>query len=202
MHTEHVDHACGGEAVERQVQAVVQLAGDECGRRRLRLGSPVGQFELIVGAWTRLGTCRDSTRLSVAAVRKAMEQPDRQAPQRGHTPSTCPLDQPIHSEQTYSAEFGQVRHRLYDSRMSQTGEALSRLRKALVAAQTEFVQGNAKPFKSLWSHGEDVSIFGAFGGFEQGWSLVGARLDWASSASSALRLSWGMGRSGSSRSCG
>jgi ketosteroid isomerase-like protein len=65
--------------------------------------------------------------------------------------------------------------------MSQTGEALSRLRKALVAAQTEFVQGNAKPFKSLWSHGEDVSIFGAFGGFEQGWSLVGARLDWASS---------------------
>jgi hypothetical protein len=46
-------------------------------------------------------------------------------------------------------------------------------------AITVFVKGNSGPYKDLWSHAADVSILGAFGGYEVGWSVVGARLDWA-----------------------
>ena len=65
--------------------------------------------------------------------------------------------------------------------MTQTDEALARFREALTAAGSAFVRGNAEPFKALFSHGKDVTIMGAFGGFEQGWDLVGPRLEWASS---------------------
>lgn len=65
--------------------------------------------------------------------------------------------------------------------MTQTNETLARLREALTAAHAAFVKGNAEPFKALWSHADDVTILGAFGGFDQGWNLVGPRLDWASS---------------------
>jgi ketosteroid isomerase-like protein len=65
--------------------------------------------------------------------------------------------------------------------MTQASETLARLREALTAAGAAFVKGNAEPLKVLFSHGDDVTIVGAFGGFEQGWDLVGPRLDWASS---------------------
>jgi hypothetical protein len=39
--------------------------------------------------------------------------------------------------------------------------------------------GEAEAYKALWSHSEDVLIFGAFGGFAKGWAEVGPRLDWA-----------------------
>jgi hypothetical protein len=65
--------------------------------------------------------------------------------------------------------------------MTQTGETLARVREALTAAGAAFVKGNAEPLKALFSHSDDVTILGAFGGFEQGWDLVGPRLDWASS---------------------
>lgn len=48
---------------------------------------------------------------------------------------------------------------------------------AAVAAQ---LSGNSEPFKALWSHKPDVTIFGGLGGHEQGWPEVGIRLDWAS----------------------
>jgi hypothetical protein len=51
----------------------------------------------------------------------------------------------------------------------------------LEAAEHEFVQGRPAAFKALWSHGDDVSICGAFGGVESGWDKVASRLDWASS---------------------
>jgi ketosteroid isomerase-like protein len=51
----------------------------------------------------------------------------------------------------------------------------------LEAAEHEFAQGRPAPFKALWSHSDDVSICGAFGGIESGWKNVAARLDWASS---------------------
>jgi hypothetical protein len=51
----------------------------------------------------------------------------------------------------------------------------------LEAAEHEFAQGRPAAFKALWSHGDDVSICGAFGGVESGWDKVAARLDWASS---------------------
>jgi ketosteroid isomerase-like protein len=43
----------------------------------------------------------------------------------------------------------------------------------------ELVEGRPEPFKALWSHADDVTIMGAFGGYEQGWEQVSARLDWA-----------------------
>lgn len=51
----------------------------------------------------------------------------------------------------------------------------------LEAAEHEFAQGRPAAFKALWSHSDDVSICGAFGGVESGWNNVAARLDWASS---------------------
>ena len=48
-------------------------------------------------------------------------------------------------------------------------------------AEHEFVQGRPAAFKALWSHSDDVSICGAFGGVESGWDKVASRLDWASS---------------------
>jgi SnoaL-like domain len=51
----------------------------------------------------------------------------------------------------------------------------------LDAAEHEFAQGRPAAFKALWSHGDEVSLCGGFGGVESGWDKVGARLDWASS---------------------
>jgi ketosteroid isomerase-like protein len=51
----------------------------------------------------------------------------------------------------------------------------------LEAAEHEFAQGRPAAFKTLWSHGDDVTLCGGFGGVERGWDNVAARLDWASS---------------------
>jgi hypothetical protein len=51
----------------------------------------------------------------------------------------------------------------------------------LEAAEHEFAQGRPAAFKALWSHSDEVSLCGGFGGMESGWDNVGARLDWASS---------------------
>jgi len=51
----------------------------------------------------------------------------------------------------------------------------------LEAAEHEFAQGRPAAFKALWSHSNDASICGAFGGVESGWDKVASRLDWASS---------------------
>jgi SnoaL-like domain len=51
----------------------------------------------------------------------------------------------------------------------------------LEAAENQFAQGHPAAFKVLWSHGDEVSLCGGFGGVESGWDKVGTRLDWASS---------------------
>jgi hypothetical protein len=43
-------------------------------------------------------------------------------------------------------------------------EALAQLR----AAQRDFVKGDAAGIKDLYSHREDVTVVGGFGGFERG----------------------------------
>jgi ketosteroid isomerase-like protein len=48
-------------------------------------------------------------------------------------------------------------------------------------ANREMVKGNAEPLKQLYSHQEDITVLGGFGGFERGWSEVEPRLDWAAS---------------------
>ncbi len=50
----------------------------------------------------------------------------------------------------------------------------------LETAEHEFAQGRPAAFIALWSHGDEVSLCGGFGGVESGWDKVGARLDWAS----------------------
>ncbi len=49
------------------------------------------------------------------------------------------------------------------------------------AALAAFALGDAAPYKALWAHTEDVSVLGAFGGRNLGWSDVGPRLDFAAS---------------------
>ena len=51
----------------------------------------------------------------------------------------------------------------------------------LTTALNTFVRGDAEPYKLLWAHTEDVSVLGAFGGRNLGWSEVGPRLDFAAS---------------------
>ena len=47
------------------------------------------------------------------------------------------------------------------------------------AAQLELQNGQPAAYKALWSHGEDVTLSGGFGGtIEKGWPAVEQRLDW------------------------
>jgi ketosteroid isomerase-like protein len=48
-------------------------------------------------------------------------------------------------------------------------------------ANLKLLQGDAKPLKELYSHDEDITVLGGFGGTERGWNEVGPRLDWAAS---------------------
>ena len=47
------------------------------------------------------------------------------------------------------------------------------------AAQLELQNGKPATFKALWSHADDVTLSGGFGGaIEKGWGQVSSRLDW------------------------
>ncbi len=48
-------------------------------------------------------------------------------------------------------------------------------------ANLEMLRGNPEPIKRLYSHRDDVTVLGGFGGFERGWNEVEPRLDWAAS---------------------
>jgi len=43
------------------------------------------------------------------------------------------------------------------------------------SAQDAFQRGDAEPIKALWSHAEDVTLFGALGGHERGWAAIASR---------------------------
>src|SRR6476660_1600572 len=59
-------------------------------------------------------------------------------------------------------------------------EAWNKFVPDLVTAQSAFVRGDPAQMKALWSHADDVTLMGAWGGHERGWAAVGARLDWVS----------------------
>jgi ketosteroid isomerase-like protein len=63
--------------------------------------------------------------------------------------------------------------------MSET--SLDQTRREAIEAAREFGRGNPVPFKEVYSHGQDATLLGAFGGFDRGWSEIGPRLDWAAS---------------------
>jgi len=47
------------------------------------------------------------------------------------------------------------------------------------AAQLELQNGQPAAFKALWSHADDVTLSGGFGGtIEKGWDQISRRLDW------------------------
>lgn len=50
----------------------------------------------------------------------------------------------------------------------------------LEAAEKEFVQGRPAAFQALWSHADDVTLCGGFGGVARGWENVTSRLNWVS----------------------
>ena len=46
-------------------------------------------------------------------------------------------------------------------------------------AQLELQNGKADAYKAVWSHADDVTLAGGFGGtIEKGWKAIDARLDW------------------------
>ena len=50
----------------------------------------------------------------------------------------------------------------------------------LESAEEEFVQGRPAAFLALWSHSDDVTLCGGFGGVERGWENITNRLTWVS----------------------
>ena len=52
-------------------------------------------------------------------------------------------------------------------------------REQVEAAVRSFMNGDPVPFQACWSHADDVTIFGAWGAYEQGWEQVAPRLEWA-----------------------
>ena len=58
---------------------------------------------------------------------------------------------------------------------------ITQLTNAVSDAIQQFSEGRPQAFQDLWSHRDDVTILGAFGGSEIGWSVVGPRIAWASS---------------------
>jgi ketosteroid isomerase-like protein len=76
----------------------------------------------------------------------------------------------------YGSQTGNERS-LGDSRMSAWEEFSDQRRGAI----ERFVNGDAGPYKQLWSLANDVTIFGGWGGYEQGCDAVSRRLDWAAS---------------------
>jgi ketosteroid isomerase-like protein len=59
------------------------------------------------------------------------------------------------------------------------GDGIQEAIDRFAAALPDFVRGDPTPFSTLWSHGEDVTIFGGWGAYERGWDAVGPRLAWA-----------------------
>ena len=76
----------------------------------------------------------------------------------------------------------------------------------LTAALDVFVTGDAGPYKDLWAHRTDVSLMGAFGGRNVGWTQINPRLDLAANQYKSSDAHWSDRRSllrrfGARRAC-
>ncbi len=64
-------------------------------------------------------------------------------------------------------------------RAAAAGDDLEAMLARVDAAQLELQNGRAAAFKALWSHADDVTLLGGFGGtVERGWEAISRRLDW------------------------
>ena len=62
---------------------------------------------------------------------------------------------------------------------SKTNAEFEAILEKVDAAQLELQNGKADAFKALWSHGNDITLSGGFGGtVEKGWDAISYRLDW------------------------
>ena len=60
------------------------------------------------------------------------------------------------------------------------------------SAEAAIYLGDPEPFKALWSRGDDISLFGAFGPCKKGWNQVGKTVDWVWDPRTRPRVStWG-----------
>ncbi len=59
----------------------------------------------------------------------------------------------------------------------------------LVAALNRFLTGDPGGLLELWSHSDDVTVFGGFGSYERGWEGVKQNTEWAASRFSGGQLS-------------
>jgi ketosteroid isomerase-like protein len=62
-----------------------------------------------------------------------------------------------------------------------TDHALDEIEDRTVAALSRLVAGDPEPFKALYSHKPDVTVFGGFGAYELGWDQVGRNIEFAAS---------------------
>src|SRR5437016_3750139 len=64
-----------------------------------------------------------------------------------------------------------------------TEESIEEEFRAFLARRQEataaFFNGDPEPWKAMAAQTEDITMFGGFGGFEQGWKAVGDRYTWA-----------------------
>lgn len=81
-------------------------------------------------------------------------------------------------------------------------EALERAIERMAKAAQGFVNGDPGGFTALWSHREDVTIFGGYGSGERGREEIVARLAWASSRFRGGELDYEPITSGSSGDLG
>ena len=59
------------------------------------------------------------------------------------------------------------------------GEEFQAMIDKVDSAQLELQNGRPAAFKALWSHADDVTLAGGFGGaIEKGWEQISRRLDW------------------------
>jgi ketosteroid isomerase-like protein len=72
-----------------------------------------------------------------------------------------------------------VETRAQASRETKPAEDFRAMLTRVDAAQRELQSGRPAAFKALWSHADDITLSGGFGGtIEKGWEQISRRLDW------------------------
>src|SRR6476660_4535607 len=69
--------------------------------------------------------------------------------------------------------------RIHPTRETKVGQDFQAMLAKVDAAQLELQNGKPTAYKALWSHADDITLSGGFGGtIEKGWEQISRRLDW------------------------
>ncbi len=66
-------------------------------------------------------------------------------------------------------------------------------------ANDELIRGRGDAIRACFSHREDITLFGGFGGHEAGWSQIGPRLEWVAQSFAGGRCDYEVVASGAGR---